>query len=75
MVPKKKILTYPPTIEASVNNQNDRVYAKSSAVIDESVRTVYRRQKPFSIKMRASVSKSWKSSLIFVEEDQHRPLH
>ena len=28
------------TVEAAVNNQNDIVYAKSSAVIDESVRTV-----------------------------------
>ena len=30
------------TIEASVKHQNDRVYAKFSAIIDESVRTVYR---------------------------------
>ena len=34
------------TTEASVNNQNE---AKSSAVIYESVRTVYRLQKPFSL--------------------------
>ena len=34
-------------IVASVNNQKDRVYAKSSAVIDESVRTVYRRKRRF----------------------------
>ena len=35
------------TIEAIVNNQNDRVYAKSLADIDNSVRTVHSRQKPF----------------------------
>ena len=29
------------TIEASVNNQNYRLYGKSSAVIDEFIRTVY----------------------------------
>ena len=52
------------TIEASVNNQND---AKSS-VIDESVRTVYRRKKLFSLMVWAAVSKSWKSPLIFVEQ-------
>ena len=33
------------TIEATVNNQNDKVYAKSLAGIDDSVKTVFRRQK------------------------------
>ena len=32
------------TIEATVHNQNDRDYAKSSGDIDDSVRTVFRRQ-------------------------------
>ena len=52
------------TIEATVNNQNDRVYAKSSAVVDESMRTVFRRKKSLSIIKWAAVSKSWKSPLI-----------
>ena len=56
------------TIEATVNNQNDRVYAKSSAVVDESMRTVYRRKKSLSIIKWAAVSKSWKSPLIFMEQ-------
>ena len=56
------------TIEASVNNQNERVYAKPSAVIDESVRTVYRRQNPFSLMVWAVVSKSSKPPLIFAEQ-------
>lgn len=56
------------TIEATVNNQNDRVYAKSSADIDDSVRIVFRRQKPSSLMVWAAVSKSWKSPLIFVEQ-------
>ena len=30
------------TIEAQINNQNDRVYAKSSADIEHSMRTVFR---------------------------------
>ena len=37
------------TIEACVNNENKRMYAKYSTVIDESVRTVYHRQKTFSL--------------------------
>ncbi|XP_076042036.1 uncharacterized protein LOC143025940 [Oratosquilla oratoria] len=56
------------TIEAQFNNQNDRVYAKSSADIKDSVRTVYRRQKPSSLMVWAAISKTWKSPLIFVEQ-------
>ena len=47
------------TIEPSVKNQNDRVYEKYSAVINEFVRTVYHRQKSFSLMVWAAVSKSW----------------
>ena len=46
------------TIEASVNNQNVRVHAKSSIVIDEFVRSVYHRQKTFSLTVWAAASKS-----------------
>ena len=45
-----------------------RVYAKSSVVIDESVRTVYFQQKQFLLLVQAAASKSWKSTLIFVEQ-------
>ena len=41
---------------------------KSSAVIDESVRTVYHRQKSFSLMVWATVSKYWKLPLIFVKQ-------
>ena len=52
---------------ANVNNHNDRVYTKSSADIDDSVRTVYRQQNPFSLIVWAAVSKSRKSPLFFLE--------
>ena len=41
---------------------------KSSAVIDESVRTFYRQQKSFSFMVLVLVSKSWKSPLKFVDQ-------
>ena len=44
------------TVELTVNNQNDRVYAKSSAYTDDSPRTVYCRQKPFILIMWSAVS-------------------
>ena len=56
------------TIEAYINNQIERLYAKYSAVIGESIRTVYRLQKPFLLMVWAEVSKSWNSPLIFVEK-------
>ena len=56
------------TVEAQFNSQNDRVLAKSSANIPEEVLTVYQRQKPASVMVWAGVSKTWKSSLIFVKE-------
>ena len=56
------------TIEATVNNQKVRVYAKPSADVDDSVRTVVRRQMPCSRMVCAAVSKSCKSPLIFVEQ-------
>ena len=47
-------------IEAFVNNQNDSVYTKSSAVIDESVRIIYHRQKPFSLMESSNIgSQLW----------------
>ena len=55
-------------IEAQINNQNDRVYAKSSADIEDSVRTVFRRQKPSSLMVWATISKTWNSPLIFVKQ-------
>ena len=36
------------TIETNVNNQYDKVYAKCSSDIEDSVRIVFSRQKPFS---------------------------
>ena len=42
------------TIETTVNNKNDRLYAKSSADIDEFVKTVHRRQKQCSFMYRQS---------------------
>ena len=56
------------TIEAYVNNQIERLYANYSAVINKSVRTVYRWQKPFSLIVWTAVSKSWNSPLVFVEK-------
>jgi len=45
-------------IDATVNNHINRLYAKSSAEIDNFVRTVYRQQKPFSLMVCAAVFKS-----------------
>ena len=56
------------TIEASINNQNDRFYAKSSADIKDSVKTVFRRKKSSSLMVWAAISKTWTSPLIFVEQ-------
>ena len=44
------------TVVVYVYNLIERLYAKYSAVIDESVRTVYRQQKPFSLIMCAAVT-------------------
>ena len=55
------------TIEGTVDNQNDRFYAKSSADIGDSVRTVFHRQNLSPLMVWTAVSKSWKPSLIFVE--------
>ena len=46
------------TIEATVHNQNDRSYTKSSADIDDFVRIIYRQKNPFSLMVWAAVSKS-----------------
>ena len=43
------------TIGATVNNQNDRVCGKSSADIGDSMRTVFRRQRPCSLMVWAAV--------------------
>ena len=41
------------TIKDYVNSQSYKVYAKSSAVVDEFVRTVYRRQKQFLLGLQS----------------------
>ena len=55
-------------IEATVNNQNARVYAKSLADIDDSVRTVFRGHKPCFFIEWIAVSKYIKLPLIFVQQ-------
>ena len=49
-------------------NQIEKLYAKYSAVIEESVGTVYHGQKLFSLMVWSDVSKSWNCPLIFVEK-------
>lgn len=56
------------TVEAICNRQNDRILAKSTGDIPDSVRRVFRRQKPSSVMVWAAISKTWKSPLIFVPQ-------
>ena len=56
------------TVEATFNNQNDRVYEKSSADIDNSLKTVFRQQMPSFLMVWVTVFKSWMSPLIFDEQ-------
>ena len=58
----------PFTIQATVNNQKDRVYPKSSADIDDFLRTVFCLQMLCFLMAWAAVYKSWKSPLIFVNK-------
>ena len=55
------------TVEAKFNRQSNRVLAKSSADIDGSSRTVFRRQKPSSVMVWGGISRKWRSSLILIE--------
>ena len=56
------------TIEATGKNQNNIEYGKSSADIDESVITIYRQKKTFSLMVWAAICESRKSPLFFVEQ-------
>ena len=57
------------TVEPQVNTQNDRVLATSSASVDPSIRTAYRRQKPAGVMVWAAVaSDGQKSPLVFIPE-------
>ena len=51
-----------------VEQQNNRVLAKSSADIPDSTRSIFRQQKPSSVMVWAAISKTWKSPLIFVPQ-------
>ena len=48
--------------------ENNRVMVKHSEDVPEDILTVYCRQKPESVMVWAEVSKTWKSSLIFVKQ-------
>ena len=55
-------------VEAKFNTQNDRILAKSADCIPNSVKSVFRCQKPASVMVWAAISESWRSPLIFVKE-------
>ena len=55
------------TVEAKFNRQNNRVLAKSSADIEGSSQTVFRRQKSSSVVVWRGISEKWRTSVIFVE--------
>ena len=52
-------------VEAVFNRQNDRILAKSSVDILDSMRKAYRRRKPCSVMVRTAVSKTLKFLPIF----------
>ena len=56
------------TVEAQFNPESDRVLARHSEDIPEDRLIVYHHQKPASVMVWVAVSKTWKSSLIFVNE-------
>ena len=56
------------TVKAICNRQNNRVLVKSSADIPDSMRSIFRRQKPSSVVVWAAISKTWKSPIIFVPQ-------
>ena len=55
------------TVVAKFNPKNDRVLTRHSENVPEEMLIVYRRQKPAFVIVWASVSKTWKYSLIFVK--------
>jgi hypothetical protein len=57
------------TVESNINVQNDRILGKSSTDLPADKQTKFRRQKPASVMVWASVSKTCKSPLIFVKEE------
>ena len=57
------------TIEQAHNRRNDGVIGSKVSDIPYKRNTVYRRMKPASIMVWAGISKTWKSPLIFVEEN------
>ena len=59
------------TVQAICNRQNDRILATSTGDVPDSVRWVFRRQKPSSVVVWAAISKTWKSPLIFVPQFLH----
>ena len=58
------------TVKAICNRQNNRVLAKSSADISDSMRSIFRRQKPSSVMVWAAILKTWKSSSFLFHKEQ-----
>ena len=54
-------------MEEKFNQQKESVLARHSKDVSEDMLTVYRRQKQAYVMIWATVSKIWKSSLIFVK--------
>lgn len=57
------------TVERAHNRRNDRVLGRKSSDIPYEVKNVHRTMKPASVMVWAAVSETWKSPLIFVEEN------
>ena len=56
------------TVEEKFNQQKESVLARHSKDVSEDMLTVYRRQKQAYVMIWATVSKIWKSPLIFVKQ-------
>lgn len=57
------------TVEMAHNRRNDRIIGKNAKDIPYDQKTVYRTMKPASVMVWAAVSKTWRSPLIFVDQD------
>ena len=56
------------SVEVHLNSQNDKSLAKSADNIPSSINFIYRRQKPASAMVWATISENWRFTFIFVKE-------
>ena len=56
------------SVEVHLNSQNDKILVKSAYNIPSSINFIYRRQKPASAMVWATISENWRSTFIFVKE-------